>query len=329
MSDAELQNRQLLTHLADGQFHSGEVLGRLLGISRAAIWKRLQRLQESAGIAIERRHGKGYRIDGGLDLLDAAAIRAQLDPEALRQPLRLDLHWSTDSTNSRLVEAAQTASIHGLVCLAERQTAGRGRRGRNWFSPFGGNLYLSLGWSFNAGVSTLEGLSLAVGVALARTLEQLGIEGALLKWPNDLLIDQGKVAGILIETVGDMDSHCQVVIGVGVNVRMPAAAEAAIDQRWSDLQRHLAEPLSRNRLTALLLNQLVAMLSQFHRQGFAAFAEAWNQRDLCADQAVVIRGLHSAIEGIACGVDQRGGLQLRTAAGIEVIRSGEVSLRMQ
>lgn len=328
MSDAELQERRLLSHLADGRFHSGETLGALLEISRTAVWKRLQRLQASTGIVIERRHGKGYRIDGGLDLLDAAAIRAQLAP-ALAQQLELDLHWSIDSTNSRLIEAAQSGNIHGQVCLAERQTAGRGRRGRSWFSPFGSNLYLSLGWSFSAGVSALEGLSLAVGVALARTLEQLGIEGALLKWPNDLLIDGSKVAGILIETVGDMDSHCQVVIGIGVNVRMPAAAEAAIDQRWSDLQRHLTAPLSRNRLTALLLDQLVAMLSNFQQQGFAAFAEAWNQRDLCAGQPVVIRGLNSALEGTACGVDSRGGLQLRTAKGIEVIRSGEVSLRMQ
>lgn len=328
MIDAEPDNRRLLSHLADGRFHSGEVLGALLGVSRAAVWKRLQKLQESAGITLERRHGKGYRIEGGLDLLDEAVIRAELDSSSLGEQLRLDIHWSTDSTNSRLVEAAQSGSIHGQVCLAERQTAGRGRRGRSWFSPFGSNLYLSLGWAFEEGISALEGLSLAVGVALARTLEQIGIREARLKWPNDLLIDGSKVAGILIETVGDVDSGCQVVIGIGVNVRMPQSAEAVIDQSWSDLQRHLALPLSRNRLTALLLGQLVILLEQFRQHGFAAFAEEWNRHDLCADKAVVIRGLSSAIEGIACGVDGRGGLRLRTTAGIEIVKSGEVSLRM-
>lgn len=328
MIDAEPDNRRLLTHLADGNFHSGEVLGALLGVSRAAVWKRLRRLQESSGLTFERRHGKGYRIDGGIDLLDAAAIRTELDSCSLGEQLELDIHWSIDSTNSYLLEAAQSTNIHGRACLAEQQSAGRGRRGRSWFSPFGSNLYLSLGWSFEEGISALEGLSLAVGVALARTLEQIGIREARLKWPNDLLIDGSKVAGILIETVGDMDSGCQVVIGIGVNVRMPPTADAVIDQSWSDLQRHLAEPLSRNRLAALLLGQLSILLEQFRRQGFAAFTEEWNQRDLCADKTVVIRGLNSTIEGIACGVDGRGGLRVRTAAGIEIIKSGEVSLRM-
>lgn len=203
----------ILNLLADGQFHSGEELGELLNVSRAAVWKHLQKM-ESLGIQIQSVKGRGYCIESGLDLLCANKIK-NIAPCIDQFNLRLELFSSIDSTNSYLLRHSDLA---GRICVAELQTQGRGRRGRAWVSPYAQNVYLSIGWGFDGGVAVIEGLSLAVGVAIAHALQKQGVSGIELKWPNDVLYCGKKLAGILIEMVGDPSGYCQVVIGVGVNV---------------------------------------------------------------------------------------------------------------
>ncbi len=319
---------QLLAILADGQFHSGEELGQRLGVSRSAVWKQLKKLQ-----ALELDHysvkGRGYRIPGGLNLLNTELFRQQLLPAVAAALQSIDLQLSTDSTNRQAMAAIQQGKRHGALYLAERQTAGRGRRGRVWVSPFARNLYFSLTWTFTDGAAALEGLSLAVGLAIARGLEASGLSGVRLKWPNDVLLDGHKLAGILLEVTGDAAGLCQVVIGVGVNVSMPAGAAESIDQPWTDAERVLGQALDRNRLLALIINQLLPMLEQFSKRGFAPFRDDWLCRDAFADQPICLQTQSLTIDGIERGVDDNGALLIETAQGLRAFHGGELSLRLR
>ena len=160
-------SRSLLPLLADGEFHSGQDLAEAMGVSRTAVWKQVNRLVNDSVLAIESVKGKGYRIPGGIDLLDAAQVKAGLDARASALMGRLEILDTVDSTNAHLMRLAEQDGLTGLVCTAEQQSAGRGRRGRQWVSPYASNLYLSLLWEFTQGAAALEGLSLAVGVAVA------------------------------------------------------------------------------------------------------------------------------------------------------------------
>jgi BirA family biotin operon repressor/biotin-[acetyl-CoA-carboxylase] ligase len=212
--------------------------------------------------------------------------------------------------------------------IAEQQTAGRGRRGRHWVSPFARNLYLSLVWEYGQGAAALEGLSLAVGVAVARALEQCALPPVQLKWPNDVLHDGKKLGGILLEMAGDAAGTCQVVIGVGLNVAMPAAAGQDIDQAWTDIRAlsGAAHP-GRNALLAALLNELLPMASTFEARGFEAWREQWQALDAFAGKPVILNASGRQIVGTARGVDHRGALQLETTTGVQAIFGGELSLR--
>ncbi|WP_116367261.1 bifunctional biotin--[acetyl-CoA-carboxylase] ligase/biotin operon repressor BirA [Parahaliea mediterranea] len=320
----------ILPMLADGEFHSGQALAEALGVSRTAVWKQLNRLEE-LGLELESVRGLGYRIPSGLELLDEAGIRDGLSETARGLLGELQLHDTLDSTNAEALRRIDAGAARGLVCSAEQQTAGRGRRGRAWVSPFARNIYLSLTWEFTQGAAALEGLSLAVGVAASRALEQLGVPDVRLKWPNDLLARGGKLGGILLEMAGDVAGACQVVVGVGLNVRMPDAAAGAIDQAWSDLASLCGgQPPGRNALLAALLNELLPLLAGFEKTGFAAWRDAWMQRDAYADTPVVISsGAERQMAGVARGVDERGALQLETTVGIQSLFGGELSLRPQ
>lgn len=317
---------RLLHLLADGEHHSGQELGEQLGISRTAVWKQLQKL-EQLGVPFTSHRGRGYCIDGGLDLLDAEAIRGALGERARNALCDLTLLAETDSTNSYLLQGEGLPS--GSVCLAERQRAGRGRRGRQWVSPFAQNIYLSLVWRFEGGAGVLEGLSLAVGVAIARALESLGFIGIALKWPNDLLYEGRKLAGILLEMSGDPAGECQVVVGVGVNVKMPAAVD--IDQPWTDLATIAAacrQPLpARSALAAALLTELLPLLEDFGRTGFAAWRSAWLEKAAFINEEVELITASSRISGTLLGVDAAGALRLQVGDGEQVFHGGEVSLR--
>lgn len=321
-----MAQEQLLAILADGAFHSGEELGERLGVSRAAIWKQLKKLDE-LGLRVHSVKGRGYRIPDGLDLLDLPTLKAQLDERAraLLGPIRLELQ--TASTNRAALAAAQRGDAHGALFLAERQTAGRGRRGRQWVSPFGCNLYFSLVWTFAGGAAALEGLSLVVGCALRRGLADAGVEGVMLKWPNDLLHGDRKLAGILLEMTGDASGLCQVVIGAGINVRMPEEMAAAIDQPWTDIARVAPACGDRNRLLARVLDRLVEALTDFARQGFAPFRAEWQDCNAHRDRPVTLRTESLGVTGICRGVDASGALLLETDAGVRAFHGGELSLR--
>lgn len=311
----------LIALLADGNFHSGEKLGALLGVSRTAVWKQLQKL-ESIGIELESVKGLGYRIAGGLDLLDREAVLASMGDAA--GVCTLTLLGETVSTNDWV--KATNGSWRGVTCLAERQLGGRGRRGRSWVSPYGRNLYLSMGWEFEGGVAALEGLSLAVGVTICRILGGQKAAGVALKWPNDVLFEGRKLAGVLVELQGDPSGVCQVVVGVGINHHMGPAGKA-IDQPWADATEVVS--MSRSELAGRLIGELAGVLEVFSLQGFSACRDEWSHYDVTRDQPVTLMTAAGAIEGVARGITEGGALLVETGSGIETFHGGEVSLRVR
>lgn len=314
---------QLLHLLADGQFHSGTALGQHLNMTRAAVWKQLKGV-ESLGVKLNRIRGRGYRIVGGLDLLDVEAIQRQL-PE-LTPSFNVQLHMSLPSTNQTLMQHQQHQPIHGEVVLAEVQTAGRGRLGRQWQSPFGQNIALSLGWNFSGGAAALEGLSLVVGLALVKALADLGVQHVKLKWPNDVLVDGKKLAGILLEMRGDATGPCHVVIGMGLNVHL--TQNDAIDQPWISLSQ-LGYSLTRNDIVAQLLLRLHQHLCLFVQYGFSPMRDQWQQMHHYQDQPVQLLLPGRQIEGICRGVNQVGALMIESNGVLKAYSGGEITVRPQ
>ena len=315
----------LVELLADGGFHSGEQLGKRLSLSRAAVWKRLQRLADF-GLNIERVRGKGYRLPGGLELLEVPRIRAagrNADCELLLLP-------SVESTNTHALMLGRQGKQTPFAVLAEQQTGGRGRRGRQWVSPLGSNIYLSFAANFEAGAARLEGLSLAVGVVVAEVLNGHGLGGRIgLKWPNDIQVDGRKLAGILIELSGDLDAGCVTVIGIGINGALSREQSRAIDQPWTDVVTETGQALARNRLVGELLEALPVMLDDFQRLGFAPFRERWEALDVCRGKRVGVVLVDRTVQGVAVGVTDKGALRIATDQGEQVFHGGEVSLRIQ
>lgn len=317
---------KLLQILSDGEYHSGEELGKLLSISRAAIWKQMQKV-EALGLPVESKKGLGYRIAGGLDLLVHDTLCKQLSPKAKSLLKQLEIQSTVVSTNELAKQRAEEENASGLVIVAEQQTNGRGRRGRQWVSPYGCNLYLSLVWGFDGGVSALEGLSLAVGVAVQKAVIRIGAQALELKWPNDLLWQKRKVGGILLEVIGDPAGFCQVIIGVGLNVDMPEDHAADIDQGWANLVELVPGDIAKNELAGFVVDELLLLLSDYHELGFKYYRDEWHQYDAYADEAVTLSLMGKVVEGIARGVDNTGALRLEIAGDIKVFSGGEVSLR--
>ena len=309
----------LITLLSDGQFHSGEQLGEQLGISRAAVSKHMAALKE-LGLDLFSLTGKGYRLAVPMALYDKAQLQA-LAPMA-------PVHCFSviDSTNQYLFERVNQLSS-GESCLAECQTAGRGRRGKPWVSPFGCQLILSMYWRLEQGMAAAMGLSLAVGVAVVQALESLGYPGVELKWPNDLYYQGRKLAGILVEMSGSAGASCNLVIGVGLNLAMPAREGERIDQAWSELRHIQPELVDRNLLAARMLGHLQQAMLTFEQQGLSHFVDDWNRLDHFAGRPVRLLMGEQEIRGIARGIDDRGALRLETSEGIKFYLGGEISLR--
>lgn len=325
-----MSTRMLVERLADGEFHSGEELGAALGVSRAAVWKQLQRLRETTGLAFESVRGRGYRLPGGIELLQRERMLEQLSPACRTLLAGFELHDQIDSTNRRALGLLQEGAGGGWLVSAEQQLAGRGRRGRQWASPYGCNLYCSLTWVFEGGAAALEGLSLAVGVAVVDALVAIGTAGVGLKWPNDVLAQRAKLAGILLEMAGEADGRCQVVVGIGINVNMRGSgAESVIDQAWTDVATLQGATVSRNRLMAALLEALLPTLQRFEREGFAPFRERWSALDAFAGEEVVVHLGERMVLGRSVGVDGRGALGVETPQGVQWFHGGEVSLRLR
>lgn len=325
-----MDDRALLQRLIEGPA-TGDALASAAGQTRAAVWKRIEALRE-AGVAIEAKPGRGYALSQPLDLLDAEAIVAALSDGARTQLAELDIAWTIDSTNSELLRRPTPA--HGAcVLLAERQTGGRGRRGRVWASPLAAHLYLSLARSFGGGLARLGGLSLVAGIAAVEALHRLGFADVRLKWPNDLVVLDGaglrKLGGLLIEGGGEYAGPARAVIGLGLNVRMPAAAAAEIGQPWCDLATLAgARELSRDAVAAALLDSLLPALDEFDVAGLAPFIDRYAAFDALAGQTVTVHGADAEHRGQAIGLADDGALRVRLDSGEERrFHAGEVSVR--
>lgn len=323
--------RCLLSALMAGPV-AGEALAERLGVTRAAVWKRIQALRQ-AGVEIDARPGRGYALPEAvraLGLLDRERILAALAPATRRRLGALEVAWSVDSTSSQLLRRPVAAAPEAL--LAERQSGGRGRRGRAWSSPLGAGIALSLQRSFDGPLARLGGLSLAVGIAVAQALHRLGLPAVGLKWPNDLVVERAgrlhKLGGILVEFRGEAGSPVGAVIGVGVNGRMPAAAAAAIDQPWIDVSTLAGgAPPARNALAAALLDALLPALDAFEACGLAPLLPDYAALDVLRGREVVLDTGAQRIRGTAAGVAADGGLRVRGADGERSWHAGEVSVR--
>lgn len=353
---------RLIDALAPGEWQSGEALAAEAGVTRAALAKRVTHLREW-GLQVEAEAGRGYRLAQPLQRLDAASIRTLLPAQASAKLRQVEVLTRTDSTNQRLLEADSAQDPQAL--FAELQTAGRGRRGREWRSPFGANLYLSLAWSFPTWPPQLSALSLAVGVACARALRKAGLDQVMLKWPNDLRIGNDKLGGILIEQRGEAGGACRVVIGIGINVSMSPEQAGALGQPWTSVQAALAstsnsenppfapsspegaEPFrpsrvareascieggastapERNALAASLLAELITAITEFETAGFTPFLHDWSTLDATANQQVRIEGGGEPLQGIGRGVDAQGALIVEAQGRRHHVHAGEVSLR--
>lgn len=293
-------------------------MGRQLSVSRTAIWKALQYC-ESLGLELHSVRGRGYRLAHPLELLDEEIISQHCS----RLPVKISLHQEIDSTNRWLL---QQDNVHAHACFAERQTQGRGRRGRQWVSPFAANIYLSLGWRFDSGPASLGGLSLAVGVAVIRALRSSGIDEAGLKWPNDIIARGAKLGGILLELRGETEGPCEAIIGVGLNVAMPPMQADSIEQKWIDV-RALDENISRNQLAGALLAELQGVLQEFTGQGFESLHAEWQSLDVYRGKEVELDNLRGKVRGVVRGVDNGGALLLECREGVRRFNAGEVSLR--
>lgn len=334
MSDTQ---DKILNILKDGQFYSGESLGEALGCSRTAVWKQLQKL-ENLGLSIESIKGTGYRVSGGFELYESELILGQLKEAAASQLSNLEVFKSIESTNKYAREKAERESCSGAVILAEQQSAGRGRRGKTWVSPFAANIYLSIVWDFEQGAQALEGLSLAVGVAVKRALNAHGVDGVQLKWPNDIYIEGQKLGGILLEMIGDPAGQCSVIVGVGINLAMPADQGSNIDQEWTDIRTQMQAQqsgmeenarLSKNHLTSSLISEIIILLSDFQAQGFSSCRDEWQAADAFYGMQAAIHTPKQSIAGIVRGVDPNGALRLELDNGeIETFIGGELSLRL-
>ena len=319
--------RDLLEALAGGDSVSGAALARKAGVTRAAVWKQIESLRLK-GVPVEAKVGGGYRLPWPTELLDGQRIRAALAPAVSAQVGMLEVHWEIDSTSSEIARRIPVLDDLAFV-MAETQSAGRGRRGRPWLSPPGMNLYLSVLKRFDSGFASLSGLSLAVGVMLIRALGEVGIRTAGLKWPNDVLAGNAKLAGILVELSGEYSGPCAAVIGVGVNIRLPDNMHERADQPITDLASIVGgDPPARNRFASVVVAELTEGLLTFERHGFAAFAGEYATNDLLRGASLRIIDPRGEYDAVGQGVDERGALRVRRAGGeVVTVDSAEVSVR--
>ncbi|MBH3431272.1 bifunctional biotin--[acetyl-CoA-carboxylase] ligase/biotin operon repressor BirA [Pseudomonas alkylphenolica] len=314
---------KLLKLLKDGRFHSGQDLGAALGVSRAAVWKQLQLLEAELNLPIHKVRGRGYQLAAPLSLLEESAIAAHSQGECW-PALIFD---SIDSTNAQALRAINEGQAAPFLVLAERQTAGRGRRGRQWVSPFAENLYYSLVLRIEGGMRQLEGLSLVVGLAVMRALQSFGVADVGLKWPNDVLVNNQKIAGILLELVGDPADVCHVVLGIGINVNMQASSD--IDQQWTSVRREAGVAIDRNELVARLNQSLQRDLERHRQVGFAGFQQEWEQSHLWQGRPVSLIAGINRVDGVVLGIDGQGALRLEVDGVEKSFSGGELSLRLR
>ena len=314
--------QRVLALLSDSKFHSGEELGEVLGITRAAVWKKLKQL-EGLGISVHSVKGRGYRLSRPLELLSEPALLES----GVNNKVALMVLFETESTNNDAKFYIASGGALPVMVTAERQTNGEGRRGRQWASGVAKNIAMSFAWRFDIGTSVVEGLSLAVGVVVARTLKKCGLPNPGLKWPNDVQIDGQKVCGIRLEIVPNQDV-CHVIIGIGLNVDMEHSVMSSVDQPWTDLASRLTAPPSRNKMIADLTNELVEVCELFEQgHGMKHYQTLWQTHDVLLNQSVTVSSRSHQRMGIARGINKSGALLIEEEGKLLVLHEGEVSVR--
>jgi BirA family biotin operon repressor/biotin-[acetyl-CoA-carboxylase] ligase len=322
--------QRVFQRLDDRDFQSGEALAADLAVTRAAVWKAVEQLRE-LGVGLDASTNKGYRLAPGVSALSAQRIEALLPAEIRTRIDALLVEWTLESTNTRLLDSLPPAAGAASVVLAEHQTGGRGRRGRGWRAPPGGAVCLSLAWQYADLPADLAALSLIVGMCAVGALRELGIGEVGLKWPNDLVTPIGKLGGILIEMRSESGGPVHVVIGIGVNVLLDAAARAAVQAAGNtadDIRAHRSPVPDRNRIVAALLARLVPALEGFPRHGLTPWLEEWHACDALYDREVRIENAGEISRGVARGIDTHGALLVEDPSGVQRFISGEVTVRI-
>lgn len=321
--------RQRLLQSLDQRFRTGTELGALLGLTRAAVHKHVQALV-ARGVPIHRVPGRGYRLADGVCLLDPAVISGLLTGEARGLASGIDVLDDAGSTSRELLRLGHAGPFHCRVCLAERQTAGRGRRGRSWVAAPYRDLMMSIGIEYPQWPAHLPTLGLVTALTVVEALEGLDIAGLAVKWPNDVVHEHGKVCGVLLDVTGEAHGACRIVAGIGINVSTGDGEVRDIDQRWTDLAVITGRSLDRNTLVAQCLNRLLPVIRDFPQAGFDPWRPAWRRLDALRGLGISIHGADGAtFEGRADGVDETGRLRVAGADGHRrVFTQGDVSVRV-
>ena len=326
------KQQQLLGLLGDGQLHSGNELADALGVTRAAVWKHIRQL-ENLGVVVEAQAGKGYQLSRPIELLAAPDIRQAL-PESVRNRIAsLEVLWSIPSTSDHLAAVAAPSSGNVMVCLAEHQTSGRGRRGRQWFAPIGNGICLSVAWHFASAPANLSCLGLAVGVGILRAVRASGVASAMLKWPNDIVLHGNKLAGVLIDVQGEAGGPLKVVAGVGVNYMLDSSTAELVDAAGGQTPAAMVESGQvvaggRNKVAARLITEITGVLSEFERQGFSQNLQAaWTEADYLRDKSILVRTDDGDYTGVASGIMEDGQLQVDVDGELRQLVTGDVTVR--
>ncbi len=322
---------KVLQQLSAEKFTSGTALAKHFEVSRSAISDAMKDAT-AAGVEVFSLTRRGYRLAQAVELLNVEAIRTKLGQ--LAPHLHIEIVDSIGSTNSEMQKRAEENAPSGSVLAAEIQTAGRGRRGRVWQSSFHSGLTFSLLWRFDKGAPQLGGLSLVVGLALVRALRAQGVVHAMLKWPNDIVVHHQKLAGVLIETQGDMLGPTAATIGCGVNIKLPAALKSSIDQAVTDVTDCIADnanataTVSRNALFAALLSELEPALTKFNQEGFTPFRDEWLGCHALQGEVVAVTSSHApTVEATVVDVADDGSLIVERAGKKILLNTAEISLR--
>ncbi len=319
-----MKNFPLLQILQDGATHSGEKLAQQLGVTRSAIWKSIQQLQ-AAGIIIRSQARKGYCLESSIELLNEKEILAEVKAENRSTLKDLALLDTISSTNDYALTSAREECALPLACFAEQQTQGRGRGGRKWVSPYGNNVYFSLAWHFDKDPSELIGLSLVAGIIILNTLKRYGFNDEFwLKWPNDVLWRDRKLAGILVEVIAQSHQSCKLILGIGINTLLSANTE--IDQPWASLAEIGQSKIRRNRLCGILLDESISCFKDIEINGLASYVKLWREFDYCKNQALIFKQAQQIIHGVAQGIGDQGELLLLNEQGqLRKLMSGEIT----
>jgi len=322
--------QRVFQRLDDRAFQSGEVLAVELSVTRAAVWKAVEQLRE-LGVHLDAQTNRGYKLGAGVTALSEERIAQLLPPGVRARVETMQVEWSLESTNTRLLESFPPAAGTATVLVSEHQWGGRGRRGRGWIAPPGGAICLSLAWQYQDMPADLSALSLVAGLAVVGALASLGVTGVRLKWPNDLLTERGKLGGILIEMRAEAGGPVHVVIGIGINVQLDEAARNAVAAAGNiadDIRAHQVTVPDRNAIVAAVLACLVPALDEFPRHGLTPHLASWSQSDALQDREVHVENAGEVTRGVARGIDSHGALLVETRAGVQRFVSGEVSVRL-